>query len=201
MSTLITTTAQIGTLKDAGGNNTAMTIDNTGHVAMPNTKKGIFQVYANSNQTLNSNVTVPVQLDQKVFDTNSYFNTSTYRYTPQVAGYYVIEAQIMWEADPGDNIYMSAQIFKNGVPNHSTGASPYISGNGTAKPNAINSIVMGSANEAYTRVGTLVYFNGSSDYVDLRGYIYNYTDASASDNLIKGNANNLITWMYGYKID
>ena len=32
MSTLITTTAQIGTIKDAGGNNTAMTIDSSGRV-------------------------------------------------------------------------------------------------------------------------------------------------------------------------
>ena len=194
-------TLKVGTIQDHANSITAMTIDNTGHVAMPNTKKGIFQVYANSSQTLNSNVTVPVQLDQKVFDTNNYFNTSTYRYTPQVAGYYVIEAQIMWEADAGDNIYMSAQIFKNGVANHSTGASPYISGTGTAKPNAINSIVIGTANEAYTRVGSLVYFNGSSDYVSLHGYIYNYTDSGASDNVIKGHADNMITWMYGYKID
>ena len=194
-------TLKVGTIQDHANSNTAITIDSAGHVAMPNTKKGIFQVYSNSSQSLNSNVTTLVQLDQKVFDVNNYFNTSTYRYTPQVAGYYVIEAQIMWEADPGDNIYMSAQLWKNGAENHSTGASPYISGTGTAKPNAINSIVMGSANEAYTRVGTLVYFNGSSDYVDLRGYIYNYTDAGASDNLIKGNADNMITWMYGYRID
>lgn len=37
MSTLITTTAQIGTIKDAGGNNTAMTINNSGNIAMPGT--------------------------------------------------------------------------------------------------------------------------------------------------------------------
>ena len=35
MSTLITTTAQIGTIKDAGGNATAMTIDSTGRVLKP----------------------------------------------------------------------------------------------------------------------------------------------------------------------
>jgi len=35
MSTLITTTAQIGTIKDAGGNQTAMTIDSSGRVLMP----------------------------------------------------------------------------------------------------------------------------------------------------------------------
>ena len=35
MSTLVTTTAQIGTIKDAGGNQTAMTIDSTGRVSRP----------------------------------------------------------------------------------------------------------------------------------------------------------------------
>ena len=35
MSTLITTTAQIGTIKDAGGNATAMTIDSAGRVTQP----------------------------------------------------------------------------------------------------------------------------------------------------------------------
>lgn len=36
MSTLITTTAQIGTIKDAGGSNTGMTVSSSGHVVMPN---------------------------------------------------------------------------------------------------------------------------------------------------------------------
>ena len=35
MSTLITSTAQIGTIKDAGGNETAMTIDSAGRVLKP----------------------------------------------------------------------------------------------------------------------------------------------------------------------
>ena len=36
MSTLITNTAQIGTIKDAGGNANAMTINNAGNVTIPN---------------------------------------------------------------------------------------------------------------------------------------------------------------------
>ena len=41
-------TLKVGTIQDHANSITAMTIDNTGHVAMPNTKKGIFQVYSNS---------------------------------------------------------------------------------------------------------------------------------------------------------
>jgi len=40
MSTLITTTAQIGTIKDAGGNATGMTIDSSGRVGKPNLPYG-----------------------------------------------------------------------------------------------------------------------------------------------------------------
>jgi hypothetical protein len=194
-------TLKVGTIQDHANSNTAITIDNAGHVAMPNTKRGIFQVYSNSSQSIGSNATTLVQLDQKVFDPDNYFNTTNYRYIPQIAGYYVIEGQIMWEADAGDNCYLSAYIFKNGSHSHSTGASPYISGTGTVKPMGIAGLIMGTSNEQYVRTSSLVYFNGSSDYVDLRGYIYNYTDSGATDNLMKGHADNMLTWMYGYRID
>ena len=194
-------TLKVGTIQDHQNSTTAITIDNAGHVAMPNTKRGIFQVYSNSSQSIGSNATTLVQLDQKVFDPDNYFNTTNYRYIPQIAGYYVIEGQVMWEADAGDNCYLSAYIFKNGSHSHSTGASPYISGTGTAKPMGIAGLIMGTSNEQYVRTSSLVYFNGSTDYVDLRGYIYNYTDSGATDNLMKGHADNMLTWMYGYRID
>ena len=95
MSTLnVTNIKGINTDGTAG-----LTIANsTGHVTMPNTGKGIFQVQSNSNQSLGSNSTTTVQLDQKALDPNNYFNTSNYRYTPQIAGYYLIEGQIMWKS-------------------------------------------------------------------------------------------------------
>ena len=194
-------TLNVTNIKAADGTSALTIANSTGHVTMPNTGKGIFQVQSNSNQSLGSNSTTTVQLDQKALDQNNYFNTSTYRYTPQVAGYYLIEGQIMWEADAGDNVYLSTQIWKNGSHAHSTGNSPYISGTGTVKPLGIKSIVMGTSNEHYTRASSIVYFNGSSDYVELKGYIYNYTDSSATDNLMKGHADNMLTWMYGYRID
>ena len=165
-------TLNVTNIKAADGTSALTIANSTGRVTMPNTGKGLFQVYSNSSQSLNSNVTTLVQLDQKVFDPDGYFNTSSYRYIPQVAGYYVIEGQIMWEADAGDNCYLSAYIWKNGSHSHSTGASPYISGNGTTKPMGIHSVVLGASNEHYVRVGTIVYFNGSSDYVDSVSYTH-----------------------------
>ena len=105
-------TLNVTNIKAADGT-TGLTIANsTGHVTMPNTGKGLFQVYSNSSQSLASNATTIVQLDQKVFDPDTYFNTTNYRYIPQIAGYYVIEGQIMWEADAADNCYFSAYIYK-----------------------------------------------------------------------------------------
>ena len=51
MSTLITTTAQIGTIKDAGGNETAMTIDSSGRVSrsvIPAWRVGLTNVQTHS---------------------------------------------------------------------------------------------------------------------------------------------------------
>ena len=60
---------------------------------------------------------------------------------------------------------------------------------------------MKSGNESGLRASCLVHFNGSTDYVDMSGYIYNYTDASATDNLMKGHADQMITYMLGFRVD
>jgi hypothetical protein len=141
-----------------------------------------------------------VGLNTKVFDPDSYFNTSNYRYTPQVAGYYNIECKIGWRPKAADdNVNLSAYLFKNGNHWHSTGAAPYLSGNTTARPTGQMCMKVGAGKEVDVAVASLVYFNGSSDYVDLRANIYNYTNASATDNHVIGNANQMLTYMSGYR--
>ena len=53
-------------LGSADGTSGLTIANSTGHVTMPNTGKGIFQVQSNSNQSLGSNSTTTMQLDQKV---------------------------------------------------------------------------------------------------------------------------------------
>jgi hypothetical protein len=163
--------------------------------------RGRFQVYSGADQSVGSNSTNLVNLNTKVFDLDSYFNTSTYRYVPQVEGYYYIECKLHWRPDDADdNVNLASYLFKNGNHYHSVGASPYLSGNTTARPIGQMCMKVGAGKEVETDITSLVYFNGSSDYIDLRGYIYNYTNASSSSNHMMGHATLMVTYMLGYRV-
>ena len=165
-------------------------------------KRGVFQAYSNSNQNLTSNVHTQVQLDQKLFDQDNYFNTSTYRFTPQVAGIYFIDAQITWRSvGATNNSYYLNRIYKNGqVYQQNTGA-PYLTGSAEPQVRGQISHTEGSGNETSVKSNALVHFNGSTDYIELYGYIYNYGNASATTNQMAGHANVMFTYMLGFRVD
>ena len=165
-------------------------------------KRGVFQAYSNSNQDLASNVHTQVQLDQKLFDQDNYFNTSTYRFTPQVAGIYFIETQITWRtASAGQNSYYLARIYKNGQVYQENAGAPYLTGSAEPQVRGQLSHTEGSGNESSIRASSLVHFNGSTDYIELYGYIYNYSNASATTNQMAGHANVMFTYMLGFRVD
>jgi hypothetical protein len=85
-----------------------------------------------------------ITFDVEDFDTNNNFASS--RFTPTVAGYYQINAEL----DMGGAGIIVASLFKNG--------SEFKRGFGS------------SGSEVYTGVSTLVYLNGTTDYVELYGY-------------------------------
>ena len=87
MSTLITTTAQIGTIKDAGGNATAMTVDSSGRIKTP--ARPAFMVERSANISLtegNSHQVLP--FDNTIFDVGNNFSTSNHNYVCPIAGLY-----------------------------------------------------------------------------------------------------------------
>lgn len=118
-----------------------------------------FSAYSTNAQSINSGVTAKIQLNTEVFDTNSNFdNTTNYRFTPTVAGYYQINGQI---ALNGSSVgYARVMIFKNGTS--------YAEGN-----SGPNNTITG----AESTVSSIVYMNGSTDYVEM--YCYLYTGAGA----------------------
>jgi hypothetical protein len=113
-----------------------------------------FSAYRSGNQTVTSGVQTKVQCNTEVFDTAScYDNATNYRFTPNVAGYYQISAT----AGPyGSAIPTRCQlsVFKNG--------SEYIRLSDLAITSAYANGIGGSC---------LVYFNGSTDYVELYAQI------------------------------
>jgi hypothetical protein len=111
-----------------------------------------FSAYANAGQSLSVATITKIQLQNELFDTASAFdNTTNYRFTPQVAGYYQLTGTVTLNNNLNNNATL-AMLYKNGV-------SIAISAS-TATSNAY-----GAAN-----VSALVYLNGSTDYVELYGY-------------------------------
>ena len=109
-----------------------------------------FRAYASTNQVFAASGTVKVTLDTEEFDTNNNFASS--RFTPTVAGYYQFSATVTANTIT-NNQSIGALIQKNG------GTAAW--GTGVA-----TSTQYGSA-----PVSTLLYMNGSTDYVEL--YCYN----------------------------
>ena len=107
-----------------------------------------FSAYQSSAQTISSNTWTKVSLQTEEFDTANCFDTSTYRFTPNVAGYYQINAGFS-VATSSTTIY--SQIYKNGS------SHKYLANGGSVMTGAYSS--------------TLVYLNGTTDYVEFYVYI------------------------------
>jgi hypothetical protein len=111
-----------------------------------------FSAYANTNQSFSAATWTKITFGTEEWDTNTNFASS--RFTPTVAGYYVISGRI-------DLSGMGA----------GAGATTYLAAykNGTIYKNLF------SMSNQYTSVGfngsTTIYLNGSSDYVELYTYM------------------------------
>ena len=104
-----------------------------------------FSAYQSSNQSLSSMTWTKIVCDTEEYDTNANYNNSTYRFTPTVAGYYLITGCI----GNAGNFSTSSAVYKNGVE--------FKRGNNI------------SANYNNT-VSAVIYCNGSTDYIELYGY-------------------------------
>jgi hypothetical protein len=110
----------------------------------------VFSVYENNAQSLSTSAFVKILCNIKEFDTNSaYDNATNYRFQPQIAGYYQINGEISVQGAAVTRLIV--MIFKNGLI-YKCGFDV------TGTP-------------AKGNVTSIVYLNGSSDYVELYGYV------------------------------
>jgi len=119
---------------------------------MPNAPA--FSAYrSSSNQSVSAGSWTKVQCQTEEFDTAAaYDNATNYRFTPQVAGYYQVNAQLCPVGVPTTRGI--AAIYKNGSL-HKIG-SDYM----------VDSTTVGRST-----VSALVYLNGTTDYVEMYGFV------------------------------
>lgn len=127
-----------------------LTIGADGTVKLPASVVPAFSAYASANQTITSSTYTKVQLNAEEFDTASVFDATTnYRFTPNVAGYYQITGKI--DSSPSTSpTRVISSIYKNGFEFRRLSDS--------------------TGNFGYSG-GVLVYMNGTTDYLELFGYI------------------------------
>jgi len=136
-----------GVLQLASGTGNLVTVPSVTGTAMVSGNMPAFSAYPSANSSaISSGTFVKVTLDSEEFDTNNNFASS--RFTPTVAGYYQINGAVSTTAYAGN--YLLSAIYKNG--------SLYKNGSNYA---------LNAAAGPTTIVSSLVYFNGSTDYVEL----------------------------------
>jgi len=119
-----------------------------------------FSAYLGTTQVISVNTYTKVLFNTKEFDTNSnYDNAANYRFTPTVAGYYQINGGVF-----AAGTTMTAGIIK-------------IYKNGSAYKQGSLAGANSGANEGLT-VSSIVYLNGSTDYVELYAYVAASSGAS-----------------------
>jgi hypothetical protein len=143
-----------GVLQLASGTGNLVTVPSVTGTAMVSGNMPAFSAYASQNQSVTTATFTKVALDVEEFDTASCFNTSTYRFTPNVAGYYQISGSVQISVSSGYSTRGLASIYKNGSEFKRGGYQwPYT----------------GGSTSTY-QVFALIYLNGSTDYVELFGF-------------------------------
>lgn len=149
-----------GTMTLAGpstNSNQTITIPDATGTMMVSGNMPAFSAYSDgTSQSVASATFTKITLVNEEFDTNNNFASS--RFTPTVAGYYQITGEISYNNTTSTGESFGA-IFKNG--------SRFKDGFGAPFTNAIGS---------FCGVTALIYFNGSTDYVEL----YTYQDTGGT---------------------
>ena len=139
-------------LQSAG--TTIATVDSTG-LTMASSKLlastgPAFSAYPSAVQTLSTGTWTTIAFNTEVFDTNSNYDTSTYAFTPTVAGYYNFNAVVR---STGATTRFYTQFLKNGT-------TSYYGNDFNFSANSLNS-----------NFSVLLYMNWSTDSVVVQAFM------------------------------
>lgn len=112
-----------------------------------------FSAYMSTNQTVVANTPTKLALNTENFDTASCYDTSLYRFTPNVAGYYQINFVTSTAQGSNLNTRWFSYLYKNG-----TLVQQLPSYNGT------------SGDYQSMSLNTVISMNGTTDYLEIYGH-------------------------------
>jgi hypothetical protein len=135
-----------------GASDLTVTFPATTGTAMVSGNMPAFSAYKSSNQSVSNGVTTKVTFDVEEFDTNNNFASS--RFTPTVAGYYQINANVYLTGTANTQGIIAVYIYVNGA-NYKQGGV-YI--NNTTAGTSFGLLV-----------SSLVYMNGTTDFLEIYG--------------------------------
>ena len=126
-----------------------------------------FEAYLSANIVVTNNVVAKIPINTEVFDTNGYYdNTTNYRFTPLVAGKYMVYASAYGFADLANNLEsVRIYIHKNGSIYRGTYFSNTTNGSYSKTP----------------YVHAMIDMNGSTDYLELFGLVDSSSGTPAVD--------------------
>ena len=142
-----------------------------------------FEAILSSSASITHDTQTKIQCNTEVFDTNScYDNSSNYRFTPTVAGKYLVYSKVRIDTTPANCEIVVSYIFKNGS-SYTYSVIDFDSNDGEGG-STINS--------------SIIDMNGSSDYVEL--YAYGKTAAGSGTLGVEGASSNYPTLFGAYRI-
>ena len=137
-----------GVLQIASGTGNLVTIPSVTGTAMVSGNMPAFNVALSSNQSVSATTWTKIAFNSENFDTaNAFDSTANYRFTPQVAGYYQLNASAAFNGTVSAS-YIA--LYKNG----------------TAFQRRQQGV------DTFAGISTVIYLNGSTDYVEAYVYLY-----------------------------
>jgi len=159
---VITTADSSGILQLQSGGTTIATISSTG--LQQNVGAPAFRAIPSTTQSVTSGVYTKVNFGTETFDTNSNFASS--RFTPTIAGYYQINA-VIYSVSTAAATYIWALIYKNGTIDTPGNLNPPV-----------------SSIDGVSTVSSIIYFNGTTDYVEIYTYLAGTSPVVQTSNTI-----------------
>ena len=132
-----------------------------------------FRAIRTTSQSVSHGTYTKVQSNTETFDTaNCYDNSTNYRFTPNVAGYYQVNGMVSIQVLNATTQVNQVLLYKNGSVYNAKADLPSVQ--------IINATGWG---EASVSLSDIVYLNGSTDNIELYTYFFDYTSGT-SKNLV-----------------